>query len=458
MGVFTNTFTRGLVQVGSGLNYTEQYKTVLSAMPTAPSSSAKKAQNKFVKSLVDGGVWGKLDWISIFQTLTDGSLINWKTPGTRNPIAKTGLTAYPTHEVYRGYWGNKLGKVYISTEFSPSAHGINYQLNAASIGFYQRDFVFETENLSMGIGNTTLVLAPRYNGNGTKTGVHFGSLNNTNQFRDGSPAGWLKTIHCVTRISGTQCVEYIADSGTVVNINATTIPSGVIDILRCTNLYYETSQISMAWIGGALSDSDMTTMVNAYEAYRHSIGDHNVVIIGDSTSAGTGGGIISRQMDNDTYSCDDLSVGGETIINQTTRLEALPATYLLHVDVVFCMIGLNDISVVSGAESITRYQAMVNSIRSRIGENNKIVGVTMIPCNHKNKPAYISLNEAILGLGATPITGLDSIINTVDTALNDGNGGLAAIYDSGDGLHENSAGSQLIADLYDLKLVQLGLK
>lgn len=441
-----------------GTLYEPEYYILLSKMAVEPISEIRTAQNKFIKTLKTSGTWDKLDWLSVFQTETSNSLINWKYPNYKNPILKTGLTAYPTHQEFKGYWGNQAGKAYISTEFSPLNHGSKYLLNSASIGFYQRNFVFETANLSMGIGNTTLVLSPRYSGTGTKNGTHYGSLNNTGQFGDGSPAGWLKTIHCVTRISNTQCVEYIADSGTVVNINSTSIPSGIIDILRCTGSYYETSQISMSWIGGALIQADLTALVNAYETYRHEIGDHNVIVLGDSTSAGTGGGIISQQMDNDSYSCDDLSVGGENIDQQKNRFNALPSTYLQYMDVVFCMVGLNDVLVSDTPTCISKYQTMINNIRTKIGVNNKIIGVTMIPCNRSTDQQYIDLNEAIRGNGATPITGLNGVIDTVATALNDGSGFLAAIYDSGDHLHENAAGSQLIADLYDAKLIELGLK
>jgi lysophospholipase L1-like esterase len=185
-----------------------------------------------------------------------------------------------------------------------------------------------------------------------------------------------------------------------------------------------------------------------------------VAIFGDSITAGhssTGRVSIKSRMSTARRIIDSSLEGAviTDLINwweHQVRKEA-------QVDVTFVLIGINNVS--SGQDTptiITAYQELIDKIRNDTGASNKIIAVTLIPsmASKSQDQQYIDLNNAIRGTYATPITNIDGYIDTVATALNAGDGTLAAIYDEGDGLHENTLGRQLIADLYDAKIEELG--
>lgn len=180
---------------------------------------------------------------------------------------------------------------------------------------------------------------------------------------------------------------------------------------------------------------------------------YNVVITGDSTS-----GVydilpsVASLMGSKT-NVISLSISGQTIALQKSSWNSYSMT---NAKCVFVFVGLNDLGV-SSATLIAAYQDYVNTIRSTIGTSGKIVLVTMIPCERSSDQQWIDLNDAILGNGATPITGYDSRINLIITALNSGTNTLATAYNY-DNLHENTLGRQLIADLFDAKLIELGIE
>jgi lysophospholipase L1-like esterase len=208
-----------------------------------------------------------------------------------------------------------------------------------------------------------------------------------------------------------------------------------------------------------LNNSDLSASdeLDIYFYLKKKYGFVTITLLGDSTvSAYLTYVSVSSLMDNDNYVPTSLAASGHTIAQQKTAWQALTAQKRAHMNCVFVQIGLNDLTMTTAA-IIAAYQDLIDTIRTDIGTANKIVGVTMIPGYLHTDQQWIDLNEAIRGNGATPITKLDGFIDTVATALNDGSNGLAAAYNTGDDLHENDAGRQIIADLYDLKLTELGL-
>lgn len=156
----------------------------------------------------------------------------------------------------------------------------------------------------------------------------------------------------------------------------------------------------------------------------------------------------------------DSSYPGQTISAGLTEFNLHIDTYT-DLDAVIIMIGINNLTS-DISTLIQDYQGMINSVRTSIGVNKKIIICTMIPCSRASHslfptqaPKWDALNEAILGNGTTPITGVNERINTVNTALNAGDNTLAAAYDSGDALHENNAAREIIGGLIDAALLSL---
>ena len=107
---------------------------------TIPDVIQLAAQNTMVCTLVDAGLWAKLD---IFYVMANGDSpncdLNWKNPGTftLNPIH------FPLFTPWEGYTGDGngsgAGNDYIDTGWDPNTNGVNYKLNDASYGVYIRN-------------------------------------------------------------------------------------------------------------------------------------------------------------------------------------------------------------------------------------------------------------------------------------------------------------------------------
>jgi len=202
---------------------------------------------------------------------------------------------------------------------------------------------------------------------------------------------------------------------------------------------------------------DSSTQLQIYNYLKNKYKTRTIGFVGDSTisndtSAPIDWGPMSKLMSGDFLRID-ISAPGATIAQNKTRWGTNKGD---DMDAVYFQSGLNDLGMSSSA-LIAAYQDMVDTIRLSLTTGQKIIIGTMIPCNRSGDQQWVDLNDAILGLGSTPITGVDGRIDTVNTALNNGSNGLAAIYDVGDGLHENNAGRQIIADLLYAKLIELGV-
>ncbi len=85
--------------------WTPQYQAILNYLTAQaidePSNTDKLYQARWVKKMVDGGYWAKAEFLDLFSTPENMSLINWKAPGTRNP-AKINTPAFVAYEGYKG--------------------------------------------------------------------------------------------------------------------------------------------------------------------------------------------------------------------------------------------------------------------------------------------------------------------------------------------------------------------
>lgn len=138
---------------------------------------------------------------------------------------------------------------------------------------------------------------------------------------------------------------------------------------------------------------------------------------------------------------------------------------------VVIQVGLNDLNPASETTSakITKLQGLVNSVKAVVPASCKVFISKMTPCRSRlitlyggvNGPIayqrWLDMNEAISGAGATPITNVDGRITAHESLMNDGSGNLSATYDTGDGIHPNNAGRELVADEWVVALVAAGV-
>ena len=451
-------------------NWSLYWTALKAAMTNKPSQAYSMAANTFITTLVDGGVWAKLDRLFVFQAETNAggeALLDWIHPtGTPAVMAFGSGGSNPTFTANQGFTFDLTLKNYINTQYNPTIQGTNFTLNSASLGFYMRkinqelvDGQFQSGIYKAGVSSANnLCCSPRNQAYSIYGTARFlSNVNVSANVIQTSLNQYFPGIYAAIREVADKVCQYRNNLKTELASNSVAVPDGLIEFGRAATAYYSCGQFAMGFIGGGLTESDMGILVDAYENFREAI-DTTILIIGDSTNGEHAALLaVSELMDNDNYAITDVARDGSTMALQKAAFIWHSDEYLSHIKCVFVQIGINDVHIKSAAVCIAEYQDLIDTIRLKIGLSHKIIGVTMIPCNRTGDAAYIPLCQAILGLGGTPITGLDGTIDTFTTALNAGDNTLAAAYDSGDGLHENDAGRQIIADLYDAKLTELGL-
>lgn len=165
-----------------------------------------------------------------------------------------------------------------------------------------------------------------------------------------------------------------------------------------------------------------------------------------------------------------IATPGDTIAGQKSKWLAQTIDPAL-VGWVVVQIGLNDMNPTGGttASKIAALQDLINTIRTSIGSTKKLLIAKMLPCRQRwidiygatngalAQQRWVDVNAAIAGEGSTPITGVDARITAHVPLMDDGNGNLKAIYDTGDKIHPNLAGRQLMADEWKKAIWALGL-
>lgn len=117
--------------------YDASYAAVLAKISalgyTAPTAAKKAKQNQFVKDLKAQGIWNSLDWLYLFDTDGDrnAATINFKSPSTFQ-CTEVGTLTFTSGVGFTG--DGSTG--YLNTGWNPSANGVNFTQNDASIGAY----------------------------------------------------------------------------------------------------------------------------------------------------------------------------------------------------------------------------------------------------------------------------------------------------------------------------------
>lgn len=186
----------------------------------------------------------------------------------------------------------------------------------------------------------------------------------------------------------------------------------------------------------------------------------SIGIVGNSTIAAYAGGeAIATLMNLDSaYSITDISVPGYTIQQEDSLWRKIPEDVKQSLNYVFVEIGLNDLKPEEPvSKALSRYQSLIDLIRSETNRSCRIITSTMTPCmqrlinlygDSKGLIAYkkwLDMNVAIIGTGPEKITNMDTYCSSHTNTLSDGKGNLAVSYDTGDGIHETTIARQIIA-------------
>lgn len=180
----------------------------------------------------------------------------------------------------------------------------------------------------------------------------------------------------------------------------------------------------------------------------------SILFLGDSTMGNHASGIGQYAIFNQytQFATYNIATSGETINQQKARWDAITSEQKLLFDYVLVQIGWNDLAN-SSAVFLGYYQALIDDINEGIKPTCKVVVSAMTPgfgysTNEDVRTKILYCNTAILGGGATPITGFDYANELNNTLLADPVNYLAPAYDSGDHLHPNLAGRMVIYNNY----------
>lgn len=215
-------------------------------------------------------------------------------------------------------------------------------------------------------------------------------------------------------------------------------------------------------------DSDLTLVsFSVHSRTSSKARGYQAAILGDSTvatySSASGvpvASLLRSAADSRNIAFKSLAIGGATTAEQETNWDAFSEKGDLRW--IMIQVGLNDIDPAeAAAPAIARIQDLVDAVNADKPAGAKVYIGTMIPCYARmitrygaGAPADASyakwqaMNEAIRGEGSTPITGVDGRVSSHTTDMDGGAGYLDAAYDSGDGIHPNNAGRQVIASAW----------
>jgi len=192
--------------------------------------------------------------------------------------------------------------------------------------------------------------------------------------------------------------------------------------------------------------------------------------IGDSTAEAFNGGTALLDLMPITWKKNSLADPGDTTPQQRTLWQGLSVTERKEAAWVVVQLGLNDITPSTDAPTvIAGIQDIVDTIRADIGAGAKLLVAKMTPARQRYIDLFgavdgeavfqqwLAVNDAVAGIGPTPITGVDGRVTSHADAMSDGNGNLAAAFDTGDGIHPNDAGRQINADAWEAALIAAGV-
>jgi len=229
--------------------------------------------------------------------------------------------------------------------------------------------------------------------------------------------------------------------------------------------------VSLVGLAGCFSSRNPTSPDGAALVVQPTRG----VCIGNSTVANYRGGaavaslLFTREELAQGYSCQSLAVPGHTIDQQLERWQSLPQKDRL--DWIIVEIGLNDLDPGDPLEAtLQRYQRLIDTINRSKPAKAKLIIATMTPLRERLKDIYrgkgnasykkwVAMNDAIMGKGKIPITGVDFRFNEHTLLLADKKGNLKPEYEIAekDHVHQNTAARLIVASTWRVALAKMGM-
>lgn len=243
--------------------YVRQARDLFDRFTTPPATDRRVLINTLIKSLVQAGVWDKLDAFYMLAAAdAQSSLLNWVSTSYN-------LTAVnsPAVVANQGYTGDGSTS-YLDTGFNPTtAVGAKFVQDSASIGLWSRTNLNNGGSASNDMGNTNAHIVRQGAVSGQSTGranTGAGVLIGPGTYP--GDVGWSRTASNVWEGYG-QGVD--VGGGTDASVAMT---NATIRILSVNSGLFGVNQVASAHISGGLSAAEFLALKNARQTFLQAIG------------------------------------------------------------------------------------------------------------------------------------------------------------------------------------------
>ena len=243
------------------------YQTIYDSFTTPPSDAIAAAQNTMVRGLIADGVWAKLDILHMYAQTTNAAgeaLVNWVNPGTFDATA----VHAPAFVALEGFTGDGTND-YIDCNWNPSTNGINYVLDSATVGGYNRT------NTNVGTEGGSISGSRIYLW--TRSAATLYLMLNQNAGGIGTANADSRGMYINSRTASNVIKAY---KNKVAIINDTTVSTTIPNLniyslgINSTGALYEptTKQVSLFFAGSGFVQGDVDNMTDRFETYMDSNG------------------------------------------------------------------------------------------------------------------------------------------------------------------------------------------
>jgi hypothetical protein len=235
---------------------------IAAAFTTPPSAGRKTLIQNCVTSLMQGGVWDKLDALYAFAAAdSQAAKINWKAPGTFNC---TEVNA-PAFAADLGFTGG-AGK-YLDSGFNPSsAPTPKYVLNDATVFGWSLSSAGQTPAMLGTVASAVIAIYPKELGTGNVfVRINCGNINT-------AVTTTALGLTAATRTGATATAVYRDGASIHTSATASTGTGAVVITFLHSDGAYWLGQMAAAGIGGGLNSTEQLALYNALRTYLTGVG------------------------------------------------------------------------------------------------------------------------------------------------------------------------------------------
>lgn len=241
--------------------YCQEAISLFPRMPNQPDATRKSLIDAFIKGLITDGVWNLWDGLWIFSAHSNNgyeALLNWKKDANN-----ASLIGSPAFVIDRGFTASANN--YISLNYNPTLHGINYTLNNAGIYVYSETNSQSSYPDAGFYGTGYSMIYPRYTNDNM-----YGSINGSgnSNVANASSAG----LSGVQREDSThiQLFKNGASLGTFSNPSAS-MPNAVFTVGNVQG-GFTGRQIAVIAIGAKMTPTQEANFYNRIQTFMTAIG------------------------------------------------------------------------------------------------------------------------------------------------------------------------------------------